>query len=151
MNEIINAIPEYVITAVVSTAIFYLMNAGKNLLHSKVQHAKTTQSKELWGFIEQVANTAVNSLVSKDITGDAKFAQATAIVQDALAKQGFTNVDVKAIESAVQSAYEKSPLTSTTNLEEKADKLGQEEPISAPDGKAKVQDNVNDTQPVEEK
>ncbi|WCT60170.1 phage holin, LLH family [Limosilactobacillus portuensis] len=111
MNEIINAIPEYVITAVVSTAIFYLMNAGKNLLHSKVQHAKTTQSKELWSFIEQVANTAVNSLVSKDITGDAKFAQATAIVQDALAKQGFTNVDVKSIESAVQSAYEKSNLT----------------------------------------
>lgn len=111
MNEIINAIPEYVITAVVSTAIFYLMNAGKNLLHSKVQHAKTTQSKELWSFIEQVANTAVNSLVSKDITGDAKFAQATAIVQDTLAKQGFTNVDVKSIESAVQSAYEKSNLT----------------------------------------
>ena len=112
MNEIINAIPEYVITVVVSTAIFYLMNAGKNLLHSKVQHAKTTQSKELWGFIEQVANTAVNSLVSKNLTGDAKFAQATAIVQDALAKQGFTNVDVKSIESAVQAAYEKSNLTS---------------------------------------
>lgn len=111
MNEIINAIPEYVITAVVSTAIFYLMNAGKNLLHSKVQHAKTAQSKELWGFIEQVANTAVNSLVSKNLTGDAKFAQATAIVQDALAKQGFTNVDVKSIESAVQAAYEKSNLT----------------------------------------
>lgn len=111
MNEIINAIPEYVITAVVSTAIFYLMYAGKNLLHSKVQHAKTTQSKELWSFIEQVANTAVNSLVGKNLTGDAKFAQATAIVQGTLAKQGFTNVDVKAIETAVQSAYEKSDLT----------------------------------------
>lgn len=111
MNEIINAIPEYVITAVVSTAIVYLLNAGRLLIHSKVQHAKTTQSKELWSFIEQVANTAVNSLVSKNITGDAKFAQATAIVQDALAKQGFTNVDVKAIESAVQAAYEKSNLT----------------------------------------
>lgn len=111
MNEIINAIPEYVITAVISTAIFYLMNAGKNLLHSKVQHAKTAQSKELWSFIEQVANTAVNSLVSKNITGDAKFAQATAIVQDTLNKQGFTNVDVKSIESAVQAAYEKSDLT----------------------------------------
>ena len=111
MNEIINAIPEYIITAVISTAIFYLMNAGKNLLHSKVQHAKTTQSKELWIFIEQVANTAVNSLVGKNLTGDAKFAQATSIVQDALAKQGFTNVDVKSIESAVQSAYEKSNLT----------------------------------------
>ena len=115
MNEIINAIPEYVITAVVSTAIFYLMNAGKNLLHSKVKHAKTTQSKELWGFIEQVANTAVSSLVSKNITGDAKFVQATAIVQNTLAKQGFTNVDIKAIEAAVQSAYEKSPLTPTAD------------------------------------
>ena len=151
MNEIINAIPEYVITAVISTAIFYLMNAGKNLLHSKVQHAKTTQLKELWVFIEQVANTAVNSLVSKNITGDAKFAQATAIVQDALAKQGFTNVDVKAIESAVQSAYEKSPLTPTTDPTKKPDKLGQKASDSVPDGKTKVQDDVNNTQPVEAK
>ncbi|MCZ3668087.1 MULTISPECIES: phage holin, LLH family [Limosilactobacillus] len=140
MNEIINAIPEYVITAVVSTAIFYLMNAGKNLLHSKVQHAKTTQSKELWSFIEQVANTAVNSLVSKDITGDAKFAQATAIVQDALAKQGFTNVDVKAIESAVQSAYEKSPLTSLTFVKPNSDALGQKAHASVPDGSVKAID-----------
>lgn len=144
MTTIINAIPEYVITAVVSTAIFYLMNAGKNLLHSKVQHAKTAQSKELWGFIEQVANTAVNSLVSKNLTGDAKFAQATAIVQDALAKQGFTNVDVKSIESAVQAAYEKSPLTSTTNQEEKPDSLGQKAPIFVPDGTAKAIDPKED-------
>nr|PMC27345.1 hypothetical protein CJ225_05805 [Gardnerella vaginalis] len=147
MNEIINAIPEYVITAVVSTAIFYLMNAGKNLLHSKVQHAKTAQSKELWGFIEQVANTAVNSLVSKNLTGDAKFAQTTSIVQDALAKQGFTNVDVKAIESAVQSAYEKSPLTPTSNEESYVFKNLEQSKQDKP----KVQDNVNDTQPVEAK
>ena len=147
MNEIINAIPEYVITTVVSTAIFYLMNAGKNLLHSKVQHAKTTQSKELWIFIEQVANTAVNSLVGKNLTGDAKFAQATSIVQDALAKQGFTNVDVKAIESAVQSAYEKSPLTPTSNEESYVFKNLEQSKQDKP----KVQDNVNDTQPVEAK
>lgn len=147
MNEIINAIPEYVITAVVSTAIFYLMNAGKNLLHSKVQHAKTAQSKELWGFIEQVANTAVNSLVSKNLTGDAKFAQATAIVQDALAKQGFTNVDVKAIESAVQSAYEKSPLTPTSNEKPYVFKGLEQTKLDKP----KVQDNVNNTQPIESK
>ncbi|WP_283586367.1 phage holin, LLH family [Limosilactobacillus vaginalis] len=147
MNEIINAIPEYVITAVVSTAIFYLMNAGKNLLHSKVQHAKTTQSKELWSFIEQVANMAVNSLVSKNITGDAKFAQATAIVQDALAKQGFTNVDVKSIESAVQSAYEKSPLTPTSNEKPYVFKGLEQTKLDKP----KVQDNVNNTQPIESK
>ncbi|MBU9696010.1 hypothetical protein KSL82_08960 [Limosilactobacillus portuensis] len=147
MNEIINAIPEYIITAVVSTAVVYLMRVGKNLLHSKVQHAKTVQSKELWSFIEQVANTAVNSLVSKDITGDAKFAQATSIVQDALAKQGFTNVDVKAIESAVQSAYEKSPLTPTSNEESYVFKNLEQSKQDKP----KVQDNVNDTQPVEAK
>ena len=147
MNEIINAIPEYVITAVVSTAIFYLMNAGKNLLHSKVQHAKTAQSKELWGFIGQVANTAVNSLISKNLTGDAKFAQATAIVQDALAKQGFTNVDVKAIESAVQSAYEKSPLTPTSNEKPYLFKGLEQTKLDKP----KVQDNVNNTQPIESK
>lgn len=147
VSTIINTIPEYVITAVVSTAIFYLMNAGKNLLHSKVQHAKTTQSKELWSFIEQVANMAVNSLVSKNITGDAKFAQATAIVQDALAKQGFTNVDVKAIESAVQSAYEKSPLTLTSNEKSYVFKNLEQ----SKQDKTKVQDNVNNTQPVEAK
>lgn len=141
MNTIINAIPEYVITAVVSTAIVYLLNAGRLLIHSKVLHAKTAQSKELWGFIEQVATIAVNSLVSAQMTGDAKFAQATAIVQDALAKQGFTNVDVKSIESAVQAAYEKSPLTSTTNQEEKPDSLGQKVP------EVVQKDNVNNTQP----
>ena len=140
MNEIINSIPEYVITAVVSTAIYFGFKYTQNLIHTKVLHAKTVQSKELWSFIEQVANTAVNSLVSKNITGDAKFAQATAIVQDALAKQGFTNVDVKAIESAVQSAYEKSPLTPTTDPTKKPDKLGQKASDSVPDGKAKAID-----------
>ena len=142
-STIINAIPEYVITAVVSTAIYFGFRYTQNLIHTKVQHAKTVQSKELWSFIEQVANTAVDSLVSKDITGDAKFAQATAIVQDALAKQGFTNVDVKSIESAVQSAYEKSPLTSTISIT-KPDSLGQKSPIFVPDGTAKAIDPKED-------
>lgn len=111
MNTIINAIPEYVITAVVSTAIFYAFKYAKNLIHTKVLHAKTAQSKELWSFIEQVANTAVSSLVNAHMTGNDKFSQATTIVQEVLAKRGFTNVDVKSIESAVQAAYEKSDLT----------------------------------------
>ncbi|MBD8085535.1 hypothetical protein HUK45_04620 [Limosilactobacillus sp. c9Ua_26_M] len=147
MNEIINAIPEYVITAVVSTAIYFGFKYTQNLIHTKVLHAKTVQSKELWSFIEQVAITAVNSLVSKNITGDAKFAQATSIVQDALAKQGFTNVDVKAIESAVQSAYEKSPLTPTSNEKPYVFKNLEQSKQDKP----KVQDNVNNTQPVEAK
>ena len=115
MSEIINAIPEYVITAVVSTAIVYLLNAGRTLIHSKIQHAKAAQSREFWSFLEQISDTAVNSLANAQMTGDAKFTQATAIVQDTLAKQGFTNVNVKLIESAVQSAYEKSDLTNSND------------------------------------
>ena len=64
MNEIISAIPEYIITAVISTAIFYAFKYTQNLIHVKSLHAKTVQSKELWSFLEQVAMTAVNSLVS---------------------------------------------------------------------------------------
>ena len=141
MNEIINAIPEYVITAVVSTAIVYLLNAGRALIHSKVQHAKTAQSKELWKFLEQVSDTAVNSLVSSNLTGDEKFSQATSIVQNALDKQGFTNVDMKSIESAVQTAYEKSPLTASTISVTNPDSLRQKVP------EVVQKDNVNNTQP----
>lgn len=111
MNEIINAIPEYVITLVVSTAIVYAFKYLESLIHAKTLHAKTAQSKELWSFIEQVADTAVSSLVNAQMFGNDKFNQATTIVQDVLAKRGFTNVDMKAIESAVQAAYEKSDLT----------------------------------------
>ncbi len=147
MNTIINVIPEYVITAVVSTAIFYALTYAKNLIHARALHAKTAQSKELWSFIEQVADTAVSSLVNAQMTGDAKFNQATTIVQDALNKQGFKNVDVKAIESAVQAAYEKSPLTPTSNEKPYVFK-GLEQ---SKQDKAKTQDNVNNTQPVEAK
>lgn len=111
MNEIINAIPEYVITAVISTAIFYGFKYCETFIHSKALHAKTAQSRELWSFLEQVAMTAVNSLVSADMTGNDKFNEATTIVQNALNQQGFKNVDIKAIDAAVQAAYEKSDLT----------------------------------------
>lgn len=111
MNEIINAIPEYVITLVTSTAIVYAFKYLESLIHAKTLHAKTAQSKELWSFIEQVADTVVSSLVNAQMSGNDKFNQATTIVQEVLAKRGFTNVDMKAIESAVQAAYEKSDLT----------------------------------------
>ena len=115
MNTIINAIPEYVITAVISTAIFYALKGMKSLLHNKALHAKTAQAQELWGFLDSVASTAVNSLVNADMSGNDKFIKATNIVQSVLEKQGFTNVDVKSIETAVQSAYENSMLTPTVN------------------------------------
>lgn len=111
VSTIINTIPEYVITAVISTAIFYAFKYVKDLIHAKALHAKTAQSRELWSFIEQVSTTAVNSLVNAKMTGNDKFNEATTIVQNALNQQGFKNVDMKAIETAVQSAYEKSDLT----------------------------------------
>lgn len=129
-STIINAIPEYLITVVVSAVIYFGFDYVENLIHIKILHAKTAQSKELWSFIEQVANTSVSSLVNADLTGNEKFNKATLLVQNALTKQGFTNVDVKAIESAVQSAYEKSPLTPTANPEKADKKLN---PIQSPD------------------
>lgn len=123
VSTIINAIPEYFITAVVSAAIYFGFKYTRNLIHTKVLHAKTAQSKELWSFVEQISNTAVSSLVNANLTGNEKFNKATLLVQNALTKQGFTNVDVKAIESAVQAAYEKSPLTSTANPEKVEGKL----------------------------
>lgn len=111
MNEIINAVPSYLITVTASVAFFVALKIMHNFVEHKIATAKTQQAKERWIYVQQLADTAVNSLVGKDIAGHEKFVQATAIVQDALAKQGFTNVDVKSIESAVQAAYEKSNLT----------------------------------------
>ena len=111
MTTVINAIPEYVMTAVISAVIIFVIRAVHTYVNNKALTAKTDHAKQLWSFMDQVASTAVASLVSADKTGDQKFTAATAIVQDALTKQGFTTVDVKAIEAAVQAAYEKSPLT----------------------------------------
>lgn len=110
-TNIINTIPAYVITTVISAVIIFVIRAVHTYVHNKALTAKTDHAKQLWSFMDQVASTAVASLVSADKTGDQKFTAATAIVQDTLTKQGFTTVDVKAIEAAVQAAYEKSPLT----------------------------------------
>lgn len=113
MTTIINAIPEYVITAVISTVFYFAVKQSQALIHSKVLHAKTEQSKAMWGLLEQMSDAAVTSLINADLTGNQKFNRATTIVQQALSSQGFKNVDVKAVEAAIQSAYEKSDLTPT--------------------------------------
>lgn len=125
MNEIINTIPEYVITAVISTAFYFGVKEGQLLIRSKIQHAKTTTARERWILTGQLAADAVNSLVGKDMAGHEKFAQATQIVQSALDRQGIKNVDLNAIETAIQAAYEKSPLTPTTIPDQSQDGLGQ--------------------------
>ena len=111
MNTIINAIPEYVITAVISTAFYFGLKYARGLIHSKIVHAKTEQSKTMWSLLEAMADTVVASLVKSGMSGDQKFNQATNTIQKVLIKQGFTNVNINAIQAAVQAAYEKSPLT----------------------------------------
>ena len=112
--NVINVIPSYLFTVTASVAFFVTLKLFQTFIHSKVLHAKTQHAREQWAFIEQMAETAVNSLVNADLTGNEKFVKATEIVQSALNQQGFTNVNVKAIKAAIQSAYEKSPLTPTT-------------------------------------
>lgn len=113
MTTIVNAIPEYLITVTVSVAFFVALKLLQNLIHTKVIHAKTEASRAAWSYAAQLADTAVASLVGKDMAGHEKFRQATQIVQSALEQQGIKNVDLNAIEAMVQAAYEKSPLTPT--------------------------------------
>jgi hypothetical protein len=83
--------------------------------------------------------TAVNSLVSSSKPGPQKFAEASDQVQSYMADHG-VHIDMKNVQSAVQAAYEQSPLTPTTEPTKKPDKLGQKEPDLVPDGKAKAID-----------
>lgn len=83
----------------------------KPWLDAKASHASTEQSKAVWTLIDQVASTAVNSLVSNNkLTGEQKFNQAVHAVINALDRQGYAITEDTA-KLAVQSAYEKSPLT----------------------------------------
>lgn len=90
---------------------------GKPFIESKIKHAKTAQQKELWTLLQQVSMTVVNSLVGKDMTGQAKFVEAVTQVQAYLANKGL-HVDMKQVQSAVQAAYELSYLTPTVNPNE---------------------------------
>lgn len=109
--EIINVIPEYILTTVISAFLILAIKSGCSYVHAKALNTKSAHAKELWLFVDKVAETAVTSLVSADKSGDQKFTEATRLVQSVLDKQGFTGVDLSAIEAAVQAAYEKSPLT----------------------------------------
>lgn len=93
--------------------LFYFGFAvGKPFVESKTKHAKTAQQKELWTLLQRVSVTVVDSLVSKDMTGQAKFVEAVTQVQAYLANKGL-HVDMKQVQSAVQAAYELSMLTPT--------------------------------------
>ena len=111
LNDIINWI---INSGFLALLIYIAVAFGKPWVDSKVKHAKTDQEKKLWTLLEQVSMTVVNSLVGKDMTGQAKFVEAVTQVQAYLENKGL-NVDMKQVETAVQSAYEKSPLTPTAD------------------------------------
>jgi hypothetical protein len=118
--------------------LFYFCFAiGKPFVESKIKHAKTTQQKELWTLLQQVSMTVVNSLVGKDMTGQAKFVEAVTQVQAYLANKGL-HVDMKQVQAAVQSAYELSTLTPTVDPDKETTQSTETKKV----------DNVNNTQPV---
>ena len=111
MKEI-NEIVEWLIQSGALTVLFlFAWKIVKPWLDAKASHASAEQSKAVWTLIDQVASTAVNSLVSSDnLTGEQKFNQAVQAVINALDRQGYAITEDTA-KLAVQSAYEKSPLT----------------------------------------
>ena len=126
LNDIINWI---INSGFLALLIYIAVAFGKPFVDSKIKHAKTAQQKELWTLLQQVSMTVVNSLVGKDMTGQAKFVEAVTQVQAYLENKGL-NVDMKQIQAAVQSAYEMSMLTPTVNPnEEKSDTAKKTDPV----------------------
>ena len=113
--KILNDIINWIINSGFLALLIYIAVAfGKPWVDSKIKHAKTAQEKEAWTLLEQVAMTAVNARVGKHQTGQEKFVDASTAVQGFLAEKGI-DIDMKQVAAAVQSAYEKSPLTPTTD------------------------------------
>lgn len=93
-------------------AFYFTLAIAKPWVDGKIKHAKTAQQREAWTLLEQVAMTTVNSLVSSNKSGTQKFLEASDLVQSYLSDHG-VRIDMKTVQSAVQAAYEKSPLTPT--------------------------------------
>lgn len=126
LNDIINWI---INSGFLALLIYIAVAFGKPWVDSKIKHAKTAQQKELWTLLQQVSMTMVNSLVGKDMTGQAKFAEAVTQVQAYLENKGL-NVDMKQVQSAVQSAYELSTLTPSVDPnEDKSDNTKKHDPV----------------------
>lgn len=122
-----NDIVEWLIhSGTLAVLVAFLWGYAKPVLAAKAKTAKTEQSHQLWTLAEQVAEAAVNTMASRNLSGADKYAKAVDMVQTSLAKSGH-HIAPEDAESVVQSAYEKSGLG---------------------DKKQKNTDNVNDTQPV---
>lgn len=130
MMKTANDIVNWIIQSGLLVWLFYFGFAvGKPFIESKIKHAKTTQEQALWELALQLAMTAVNSRVGKNISGQEKFAQAVAEVQSYLTAKGL-HIETKQIQAAVQSAYEMSMLTPTVNPnEDKSDTTKKVDPV----------------------
>lgn len=138
--KVANDIIEWLIQSGAIVWLFYFgFVIAKPWVDRKIEHAKTVQQREAWTLLEQVAMTTVSSLVSSSKPGPQKFAEASDQVQSYMADHG-VHIDMKTVQSAVQAAYEQSPLTPTTEPTKKPDELGQKESDLVPDGKAKAID-----------
>lgn len=125
--KVANDIIEWLIqSGTLAVLVAFLWAYAKPLLTAKAKTAKTEQSRQLWTLAEQVAEAAVNTMASRNLSGADKYAKAVDMVQTTLAKSGH-HIAPEDAETVVQSAYEKSGLG---------------------DKKQKNTDNVNDTQPV---
>lgn len=115
-TNFINDIVNWLISSGALSALFiFAWKYLKPVMVAKQKHAKTVQERELIELLNQLADNAVNSLVSNnEATGHDKFKQATSLVGGALADKGF-DVKRETVEQAVQSAYEKSDLTPTVD------------------------------------
>lgn len=116
--KIVNDIWNYLIsTGYLGAIIVFAWMYIRPVLQEKQKHAKTVQERERLAFVNQLADMAVNSLVSYKATGHEKFDRATKIVNSVLSDKGF-NVPVSTVNHAVQAAYEKSDLTPTVDPNE---------------------------------
>lgn len=91
--------------------VWFLWGYVKPLLDAKAKHAKTMQERELLSLLIDWADTEVTSMVGRtDLTGHEKFDTATKAVRGVVEAKGLMATE-DMIQSAVQSAYEKSDLT----------------------------------------
>ncbi|MEE6698570.1 phage holin, LLH family [Limosilactobacillus fermentum] len=111
MNTV-NDILEWLIqSGALAAIVLFAWKFVKPWLDAKASHASAEHSNAVWTLIDKVASMAVNSLVSNNkLTGEQKFNQAVQNVISALERQGYAITEDTA-KLAVQSAYEKSPLT----------------------------------------
>lgn len=109
----VNDIVEWLIQSGSLTALFlFAWKFVKPWLDAKASHAHAEKAKVAWSLLEQVADISVTALVGQNMAGKDKFNLAVNNVKKAMQSHGF-EINQAAAENAVQSAYEKSPLTAS--------------------------------------